>query len=179
MATLRGLALVLLTLTAASSQACRVAPAGQLVDTADQVAQASEVALAQVIGATPLGGDAVEYQFLVLDQLAGPARKVFTLNGRATGAYDQDSTFDDHAAFAFWARGGGRTMNGADCVIRPSFVVGGSYLVFLGSAPTWRSYEKIDMDGGAVNPNDKWLAYVKDALAKRHSGDLPAGVPAP
>ena len=175
MATLRGLAFALLAVTAASAEACRVAPAGQLIDAADQVAQASDVALAQVIGATPLGGDAVEYQFLVLDQLAGPARKVFTLNGRAATSYDQDTTFDDHAAFAFWARGGGRTMNGTDCVIHPSFVVGSTYLVFLGPSPTWRSFEKIDMAGGAVNPDDKWLAYVKDALASRQISGQQAG----
>jgi hypothetical protein len=169
MAALRGVLFLLLALDAASSQACRAPPPGQLIAADEQVRQAQDVAVGQVIGATPLGDEEVEYRFLVLDQLAGPARKTFTIMGRAAERGGKDSTFGDHTDFAFWTRGGGRVMNGADCVIHPGFVVGASYLVFLDSPAAWRSFEKIDMVNGTVNGEDKWLAYVKDQLGKREN----------
>ncbi|ALK95495.1 hypothetical protein AB595_21050 [Massilia sp. WF1] len=166
MTTIRGLAFALLALHAAVSQACYSPPAAQLIGVDEQLAQAKDIALAQVIGATPLGGRTVEYRFLVLEQLAGPAQNVFTMVGRAATPADQDGSFDSHRAPAFWARGGGRTMNEGDCEIHPGFVVGNTYLVFRGSAPTWRSFEKIDMAGSIVDHDDKWLAYVMAYLRK-------------
>lgn len=161
----RSFAFGVLALGAAACQACRVAPAAQLIGAAEQVAAAKDVAVAQVIGATPLDAYEVEYRFLVLDQLAGPNRKVFTVTGYAVSPDDKGSSFDRHRDFAFWARGGGRVMNGADCVIHPSFVVGNSYLVFLGAQPTRRSFEQLDTVDGTVDPGDQWLAYVKARLA--------------
>jgi hypothetical protein len=160
---------LLLALAAPASQACYSPPASQLIAPDEQVHQALDVALGQVISATPLDAEQVEYRFLVLDQLTGPARKVFTVIGSGD-RHGKDSSFNGHTDFAFWARGGGRTMNGSDCVIHPDFVVGNSYLVFLG-APTWRSFEKIDMIGGSVDPDDKWLVYVKDRLRQRRNAD--------
>lgn len=165
MTIMRSLAFAVLALGAAASQACRVAPPAQLIGAAEQVAAATDVAVAQVIGATPLNAYEVEYRFLVLDQLAGVDRKVFTLTGRAASPSDKAGSFDQHRDFAFWARGGGRVMNGADCVIHPSFVVGNSYLVFLDAQTTWRSFEQLDTVDGIVNPDDQWLAYVKARLA--------------
>ena len=162
---LHSLVFALLVLGAGASQACRVAPPAQRIAVEDQVRQPADVMVGQVIGATPLGGDTVEYSFLVLDQLRGLPRKVFTVLGRAVSPYDQDTSYDRHQDFAFWASGGGRSMNGMDCAIHPSFVVGNSYLVFLSDAPTWRSFEKIDLVDGHPDPDDKWLAYVKTALS--------------
>jgi len=162
---LHSLVFALLVLGAGASQACRVAPPAQRIAVEDQVRQPADVMVGQVIGATPLGGDTVEYSFLVLDQLRGLPRKVFTVLGRAVSPYDQDTSYDRHQDFAFWARNGGRVMNEADCAIHPSFVVGNSYLVFLGATPTWRSFEKIDMVDGHPDPDDQWLAYVKSALS--------------
>lgn len=162
---LRSLVFGALALSAAASQACRVAPQAQRIAVEDQVRQPADVMVAQAIGATPLGGDAVEYNFLVLDQMRGLPRKVFTVLGRAASPYDQDSSYDRHQDFAFWARNGGRVTSGTDCAIHPSFVVGNSYLMFLGDAPTLRSFEKIDMVDGHPDPDDQWLAYVKTALS--------------
>jgi hypothetical protein len=160
---LHSLAFASLVLHAAAAEACYSAPAAQLATAAEQLGLATNVALGQVIAATPLGGE-VEYRFLTLEQLAGPPQKVFTVMGRAATPYDKDTAFDRHRDFAFWARGGGRTMNGSDCVIHPSFVVGDSYLVFLGATPTWRSFEKIEMVDGRPDPDDQWLAYARTAL---------------
>ena len=167
---MRSLVFVVLALHAAASEACWAPPPRQLIGIDEQLGQAMDVAVGQVIGATPLGDQQVEYRFLVLEQLAGPAQKVFTVMGGPAERSDKDSTFDHHRDVAFWARGGGRTMNGSDCVIRPGFVVGNSYLVFLGSTPTWRSFEKIDMIVGIADPDDKWLAYVKARLAGTATG---------
>jgi hypothetical protein len=159
----RALLALPLALIAGVAHACYVPPADQMVGVAEQVSRAANVALAQAIGATPMGDGVVEYRFLVLEQLAGPALKVVTVMGGA-GSDSKDNSFDHHQDSAFWAHGGGRTMNGSDCVIRPAFAVGNSYLLFLGSAPTWRSFEKIEMSGGVPDQDDKWLAYVKARL---------------
>jgi hypothetical protein len=162
---LRSLVFALLALHAAASEACRVAPASQLIPPAEQLASATEVALGQVIGATPLSDYQVEYRFVVLEQLAGAPQKVMTVMGGPVGRNESDTTFHDHRDFAFWARGGGRAVNGTDCVLHPGFVVGSSYLVFSGPAPTRRSFEKIEMVDGRPNPDDQWLATVRQTLA--------------
>lgn len=169
--TVRSLLFVLLALDAAACQACYAPPQAQSISPDEQLQQASDIALAQVTSATPVGATTqgikiVEYRFRVLEQLAGTGREAFTLRGWVREGEDKDTTFNDHADAAFWARGGGRTMNDMDCVIHPSFTVDATYLVFLGSPATWRSYEKIDTHGGVINPGDKWLAYVKGWLGK-------------
>jgi hypothetical protein len=151
-----------------------VAPAGQRIGVDQQIGLAADVAVGQVISATPLDGQNVAYRFLLLDRLAGQPGKVFTVMGQSGAPDAEETTFNDHADFSFWARGGGRVMNGADCVIHPHFVIGSSYLVFSGSPATRRSFEKIDLADGAVHPDDRWLAYVKQQLAKRLAPDRTA-----
>lgn len=165
------LVLVPLVLHALPAQACRVAPAGQVIGVEQLIGLATDVAVGQVISATPMDGHNVEYRFLVLEQLAGQPGKVLTVMGRPAAPGENDTTFNDHADFAFWARGGGRVMNGADCILRPHFVIGNSYLVFLGMPLTRRSSEQINMANGIVNPDDRWLKYVKQQLAKRQAPD--------
>ncbi len=84
---LRVLVFGVLASAAAGSQACRVAPPAQRI--------------------------AVEYSFLVLDQMRGLPRKVFTVLGRASTPYDQDGSYDRHRDFAFWGSEGGRVVSGA------------------------------------------------------------------
>lgn len=184
----RALALLSCTLLVRDAWACRVPPPRQLMSVEEQVALASDVSLATVVAATPLGGGEVEYRFAVLQRLAGPDRNGFELRGHGAGKpgatgfrFDvpggagerETSTFDHHTAPAFWQRGGGRTMNGADCQIRPVFTVGDSYLVFLDAPWTWRSFERIEVVDGAVDESDQWLAYVKAALARRAAPAAP------
>lgn len=188
----RALALLLCTLLVRDAWACRVAPATQSMGVEEQVALASDVFLATAVAATPLGGGEVEYRFAVLQRLAGPDRNSFELRGRGAGtpgAMDfrgdapsgasgrETSTFDRHTAPTFWKSGGGRTMNDADCRIRPVFTVGASYLVFLNAPWTWRSFERIEVVDGTVDESDQWLAYVKAALARRTASAAPAAPP--
>lgn len=177
-----GLALLFATLLVQDAWACRVPPASQLMGVDEQIALASDVSLAQVVAATPLEGNVVEYRFVVLQRLAGPERRTFTLRGRAAGTSGasaflaggpadagerENTSFERHTAPPFWQRGGGRTMNGADCAIQPAFALGDSYLVFQGSPWTWRSFERIEAVDGAVDEGDRWLAYVKAGLARQ------------
>jgi hypothetical protein len=173
MTTLRGLVCALLALHAAASEACYAPPARQLIPPEEQLVTATDVAVGQVISATPMGDYLVEYRFLTLEQLAGPGQKVFTVMGGPAGFNNKDSTFNNHSDFTFWARGGGRTKNGADCVIRPGFVLGNSYVLILDSPPTRRSYEKIEMVDGRLNADDRWLAYVRQMLIGRGAGGVP------
>lgn len=195
---LHSLTLLLSALVAQNSWACRTPPEQQLISVNEQVKLASDVSIAQVTSATPLEGRLVEYRFVVLRRLAGQVEGSFTVTGRAaasrgkhSGYYSpvlarpgtagggNDTSSDHHADPSFWRRGGGRVMNGGDCRIYPDFVVGGTYLVFLNSPWTWRSFEKIDLVNGAIDDEDKWLAYVAAALKARNASERPGTTLAP
>lgn len=162
----RGLMLLVFVLVAQDCWACRKAPEEQLIGADEQIMRATDVSVARVVSATPVAGGQVEYRFVVLERLAGANENMFTVPGRdGTGA--GNDTFDNHASPAFWERGGGRVMNGGDCMIHPRFLVGGTYLVFLGSPWTWRSFEQIAAVDGLVDEREKWLVYVRARLAQR------------
>lgn len=161
------LVLLLCVFSARNAWACYKAPEQQLIGVDEQIMAATDVSVAEVISATPVEGRVVEYRFRVLQRLAGYDRKAFTMTGSAPAKNAMDTSFDNHADPAFWKRGGGRLMNEGDCRIYPSFVVGGRYLMFLGSPFTWRSAEKIEAADWPVTSSDAWLAYVKAGLGKR------------
>lgn len=172
-ARLRAAACLCMALASAPSWACRAAPLQQLMGVNEQLALASDVAVAQVVSVTPLANKHVEYRFLVLQHLAGAQHDGFVLRAWNGGYRLGNSTFDHHAEAAFWQRGGGRAMNGSDCVIHPEFVLGDSYLMFLGSPATRRSYEKIEVINGVVHEGDQWLAFVKQGLGMRRQRQAP------
>jgi hypothetical protein len=178
---LRNLTLLLSVFVARNCWACYSALASQRIGVDEQIALASDVSVARVISATPLDDRRVEYRFMVEQRLAGQGADTFTVSGRApvnTGAGTRfgmlvfagppaagkgsDASFNNHTDPAFWQRGGGRLMNEPDCLIHPDFAVGGTYLIFLDSPWTWRSFEKIERVD-----SDKWLAYVKAGLEAR------------
>lgn len=167
MTALRAAAGLVLALAATTSLACYTPPRDQLIGVDEQIFGASDIAVAQVIAATPLGGNSVEYRFTVLQRLAGVEQKSFELTGLALRSNAMDTSFDRHRARVFWAHGGGRSMNDMDCVIHPNFVVGATYLVFRAMSPTWRSFEKIEAANGVIDEDDLWLAYVKAKLGLR------------
>jgi hypothetical protein len=85
----------------------------------------------------------------------------------ARGQTRSTPSSDDHSDAAFWQRGGGRLYNDGDCLLRPDFTVGETYLVFRNAPATWRSFEHIATVQDHPDPNDKWLVYVKENLAIR------------
>lgn len=163
----RGLVLLLCVFAVQNCWACRVAPKEQLIGVDEQIMAATDVSVAEVISATPVEGRVVEYRFRVLQRLTGYDRRDFTMTGSAPVKGAMDNSFDNHTDPAFWKGGGGRLMNESDCRIYPSFVVGGRYLMFLGSPFTRRSAEKIEAVDWLVTSSDTWLAYVKAGLDRR------------
>ncbi|BDT56762.1 hypothetical protein MasN3_02560 [Massilia varians] len=154
-----------------ASYACRTPPSQQLVTPEQQIAMATDVSVARVVKATPSPLPAngrrssVEYEFEVLERIAGAADPRFTLVG-ATGQTRTGPDSSDHSDEEFWERGGGRLHNDSDCMLRPDFTLGETYLVFRGSPPTWRSFKHIASVGGKPHPDDRWLAYVKAKLTE-------------
>ena len=112
-------------------------------------------------------GGQIEYEFLVQKRILGTARESFTLSLHSTFLHQEEQSFDSHQSEAFWQRGGGRLSNDTACVIDPTFVVGHSYLAFVGQPFTKRSFERIDSTNGQLNFNDKWLQYVESKLRGR------------
>jgi hypothetical protein len=152
--------------------ACWRPPPQQLMGVDEQIALATDVVLARVVSAVPGGPmDNVDYTFVVQERLAGAARPLFTLTGSPHRDGDNESDADRHADPRFWQRGGGRTMNGSDCVIHPSFEVGATYLVFAAPPYTWRSFERIDAIAERPGAQDKWLAYVRANLHARRTDE--------
>lgn len=153
------------------SLACHAPPREQVVTPEEQIAMATDVSVARVVRATPStprgrGRQAVEYEFEVVQRILGPDEAHFVLVG-AQGETRTALPAGDHGDEAFWQRGGGRLLNDQDCVLRPNFVVGESYLVFRGKPATRRSFEHIETVRGRPNRDDKWLSYVVEKLGSR------------
>lgn len=152
--------------------ACYAPPSEQVVTPDEQIALATDVSVAKVIRAIPslaiaLGArPSVEYEFEVQQRILGSNEQRFVLIG-AKGETRARSPTSDHSDEGFWQRGGGRLYNDSDCVLRPDFVVGESYLVFRGKPATWRSFEHIETVRGRTDPRDKWLSYVVANLKGR------------
>ncbi|KFI08358.1 hypothetical protein [Massilia sp. BSC265] len=156
-----GLALLLGLGLVPAGQACRTPPVQQTVGPDALIAGAQDVSVAKVVYVAELGDGLVRYDFEVQRRLLGPGRKEFSLSGRAVGRYQEREGSPDHSDETFWQHGGGRLTNEGDCVLRPAFRLGESYLMFMNQTATWRSFERI----GAAD--DKWFAYVEEKLRTR------------
>lgn len=149
--------------------ACYAPPPALTISVDEQIAAAGDVVVAKVVNSIPrgLGPSSYEYRFVVQQRLAGAGGREFTLSGSASFDGGSETTYARHADPAFWARGGGRTMNGPDCAMHPNFMVGNSYLVFLGGPATWRSFERIEAADGGFDHGDQWFRYVTTRLRER------------
>lgn len=174
-----GFAMLLLgTLVSPVSHACYAPPSHQVVTPDQLIAMATDVSVARVVRATPSsapaygGRPSVEYEFEIQRRILGPELQRFILIG-AKGETRPGPISKDHSDAAFWQRGGGRLYNDPDCVLRPGFIVGESYLVFRDRPASWRSFEHIETVRGQPNPDDKWLSFVEENLAGRQRGKPP------
>jgi hypothetical protein len=161
---LRGLALVLFLLGAHDCRACHKAPDALLIGVDELIGSSTDVSVAKVVRAIPRDYGVTTYEFVVKRRLAGWNQESFTMIGADDVRMHKDTSFDHHQAAAFWERGGGRLINGADCAIHPTFVVGENYLVFRDRPLTWRSAEKIETVDEQLDLQDKWLRYVEAKL---------------
>lgn len=128
----------------------------------EQILRAPNISIAKAVSETATADGRTEYKFIVQRRLIGPDEMDFTVSGVAAPL--NDTSYDSHEDPRFWQRGGGRLFADTSCAIRPSFVVGNSYIAFLGSTLTKRSFEKIEATNGVVNLKDKWLRYIEEKL---------------
>lgn len=128
----------------------------------EQISGASNISIAKMVDEIPMADGRTKYKFLVQRRLIGSDDQEFTVWGVAAPL--NDTSYDSHDDPSFWQRGGGRSFADTSCAIRPSFLVGNSYIVFFGSTPTKRSFEKIEAANGVVNLQHKWLIYIEEKL---------------
>jgi hypothetical protein len=131
----------------------------------EELAGALNIAVATVVAETQAGTGKSSYTFAVQRRLLGPEVTTFTIEGRP--APINTTSYERHASPAFWQSGGGRSFGDTSCAIVPSFMVGDSYIVFLDSPVTRRSFEKIEAFDGIVDPDDRWLRYIEEHLRAR------------
>ncbi|MEO7578361.1 MAG: hypothetical protein ABIT83_12190 [Massilia sp.] len=159
----RSLAFLALIAAAAPCRACWAPPKEQVIGVDEQLMLATQVVVAKVIGKKTTD-DGTENEFLVQKWVAGSGRDFFTVSG--SDHDDQDSSFHHHEDQAFWRHGGGKLFNDTDCEIHPSFILGASYLAFVGQPFNRRSFEKLDIVDGQIDARDMWLQYVERKLGK-------------
>ncbi len=162
MVQLSGLAFLLFVLEATTCWACRAAPQEQLMSANEQIILASDISVARVVSATPTIDGKTEYEFIVQRRIKGANKLFFAVTG--SSAPQKDTSFNNHENPEFWQRGGGRLSIDTECVIHPNFIVGDSYIAFIGLPITKRSFEKIETPNGMINLQDKWLLYVETKL---------------
>ncbi len=144
--------------------ACFSTPQEQIVSDAELVKRTKTIVLARVEKAELLGEDSisVRYHFRKIKNLKGDAPERFTIDGISSVYGDSLDDFDGHRKEVFWENGGGRSWHDTDCVIYPSFAVGGTFLIFLEKPYHRKSFELILRSHDADEElRDKWLSWVE------------------
>jgi hypothetical protein len=149
---------------AIDAMACHVPPPEQRVPPKELIGRTKNIALAQVVKAEVLRGTEVRYTFNRIKSISGSPAETFTIVGRAL-VDGELTTFGNHTERLFWSSVG-RSTNDTDCQIYPTFVVGGTYLVFLDRPYHVKSFEQIVRTHGDKQSKDKWLQYVEDNVGK-------------
>ena len=144
--------------------ACFATPEEQIVPAKMLLDRSRTIVLAKVEKAEILGRDSisVRYHFREIRSLKGDAPETFTIDGVSSAYGDSLDDFEHHYSEDFWADAGGRSWNDTDCVIYPSFAVGGTFLVFLDKPYHRKSFEIIIRTHGGEGVRDKWLTWVEE-----------------
>jgi hypothetical protein len=161
-------ALLCLALASGPAAACYSAPQEQVTPADELIARSSRIVLAKVMRAETGPGDRydVTYSFRAERWLRGKGAATFEIVGHPADWEGATTTFDHHADPAFWEDAEGRLSHDTDCVIHPSFVVGGTYLVFLDAPYHNKSFEQVTRTHGDADTRDEWLQYVEDKVAE-------------
>lgn len=145
--------------------ACRSTPRAQLIGPDEQIASASRIVIARAESESPIADGNTVYKFVVQRTLLGPVEPVFTIMGAKTPFLD--TSYHGHSDPAFWQFRGGRSSANTGCLMSPVFFVGKSYIIFLNSPVTKRSFEQIDTPDGQIDEKDEWLLYITNSLVSR------------
>jgi len=157
------------------AQACTAPPPELTKHHRELVADSSQIVLARALTPRSSGGEPLP-RFETIEILKGAAAAEFVLESRdgldattwAAHPYpftDHDSDFNGHRDIAVWDQGLTRDWNDTDCMMRPRFEPGETYLLFV-DHPHWRAYELIRRE------DDLWLRAVRNLIAdpSRRSG---------
>jgi hypothetical protein len=168
-------ALLALALASGPAAACYSAPAEQVVPADALIARTPRIVLAKVVRAETGPGDRydVTYSFRVQRWLRGQGADTFEIVGHPAIWEGDTTTFDHHADPAFWEDNEGRASHDTDCEIHPSFVVGGTYLVFLDAPYHNKGFEQVIRTHGDADTKDEWLQYVEDKVAEGQAATSP------
>lgn len=157
--------LVLLSLSS-NAWGCMMTPPEQTTDPDELISRTKNIVLAKVVRA-----DAGSSRWHVLYTLktertykGNPPRAFQLLGGRLLGPSSIER-FDEHRDPAFWTKYGGREFHDTSCAIRPTFIVGATYLIFLDAPYHNKSFEEIYFTGDDRSEKDRWLHYVESRIA--------------
>lgn len=132
------------------------------------VADANQIAWARALAPrnplTSLGALGEPVRFEVIEVIKGRVPEIFILeNGQYATPGTKDwrigDDFDGHRDGNLLAVANSRVGNDADCQIRPVFVAGESYLIFL-DHPHWAAYEIVRSE------DDLWLQKVRELVGR-------------
>jgi hypothetical protein len=103
------------------------------------------------------------YRFQVTEVIQGTSAMTTVLPGDLDSSSIWDTSFSDHKDSSFWANNAGRLGNIGDCQTLPAadFIVGRTYLLFLGGPADSKIYERVDSE------DDLWLTSVR-TLSRTH-----------
>lgn len=154
-------------------EACDAPPPDLTKHHRDLVAASTRIVLARALIPRFAGGELLP-AFESVEVLKGDVASEFVLeSGRGLDASTgmaflfgtHDSDFNGHRDIAFWDQGLTRQWNDTDCMMRPLFEPGETYLLII-DHPHWRAYELVRRE------DDLWLQAVRNLLAdpSRQSG---------
>ncbi len=150
------------TASVGSILACFMTPQEQVVSDVELVERTETIVLAKVEKAETIGGEdsiSVRYHFRKIRDLKGDSDETFTIDGVSSAYGSPIENFDHHCEDSFWEGGGGRSWHDTDCVIYPTFAVGGIFLVFREEPYHRKSFELIVRTHGGEGSRDKWLNW--------------------
>jgi hypothetical protein len=147
--------------------ACYSPPVHQMQTPLSLLEASRSVFLAKVVRAELLPNNTIDYFLNVEKVYAGTrVKEPLKINGSISTGGSRDETFQHHHDDSFWTTRGGRVLNDSSCMIRPDFIVGATYLVFLDTPYTRKSFERIVRTDGGDEFKDKWLSYVENYFKK-------------
>ncbi len=165
--------------------ACYVTPPEQIAPIDELISRTNNIVVARVIEAKLTSYRSfpeyhvVDYKFENVESLKGQVDKTFNILGSNTSPYKKQTAFvkpldnnvkmfskkwfeqtEYHNDETFWKSDIGRVSHEPTCNIRPDFLVGQTYLIFLDKPYHQKSFEL--MPQGLST--DKWYEYVKNKV---------------
>lgn len=147
---MRAAALLSLIFGNCAALACIVAPSEVVRDHGELVDEATAIVLLEAVE----HGDSCALR--VSRVLKGLMPDPLNIDCRTPQDGDWITDFSNHSNEEFWTSRAGRLGIKGDCsVIPPAFMVGKSYLAFLGVEPDTKQFEQLGDEG------DRWLEFVE------------------